>query len=201
MWAVSRYPHNQSTSPHAGGYSQYVRLLSASGAQELQLMVECVEPLTACTVVSDGGAVGWGTISMLLQACPYSALVEFSTHHSRTLLTLAERSLEAALAAGGGSGGSSSGGGVGRGGPSTGRPVLAEQQLAAAVRIGSCLALCWNGGMSGGAFGAASDTYEAKGGLLSQPSRQASRQASEHRLLAWPLRAAGQPTRQAVYYL
>jgi hypothetical protein len=65
--------------------------------QELQLLVECAE-LHAGTAEQHAD-MGWWALGFVLRACPYPVLVEFNTHHGRTLLTLAERSLEAGLAA------------------------------------------------------------------------------------------------------
>jgi hypothetical protein len=126
-----------------------LRFLCATGPQELQLVMECAE-LHGTT---SNRTPKWEALTAVLRACPYPALVEFNTRHGRTLLTLAERSLEAALAAAGPNSGSSvsSGGGA------------QTAQLEAAVQLASCLARCLHGGFQGQAFAGKSNTCEGKG--------------------------------------
>jgi hypothetical protein len=127
-------------------------------------MMECAELEAATTSQLPAN---WDALGSALQACPYTALVEFNTRHSRTLLTLAERSLEAGMAAAGAGGAGSSisssrdghsgnqGGEAGKG-----SPLLVAGQLA------GCLAACLDGATQGGVSAIGTHTPEAVGEAL-----------------------------------
>jgi hypothetical protein len=137
--------------------------MCCAGLEELQLVMECSELYAAVRRVDGQGlAVPWAAMWTALAACPYPALVEFNTRHGRNLLTLAERSLEAALAPGGddsSAGGSSSSGVTGgTGGHGTETRVAAQ--------LVHCLTQCLHGGPQAKASAAAPSTYEAKGGCV-----------------------------------
>jgi len=113
-----------------------------TGPEELQLVMECAE-LEASTAEYSN----WDALELALLSCPYPALVEFNTRHGRTLLTLAERSLEAAAAAAelpdiGSTNTSSS-----RQRRRAARAAAAAQEpaLEAAAGLASCLACCMCG--------------------------------------------------------
>jgi hypothetical protein len=137
--------------------------MRATGPQELQLLLECAEVYQAPTHMPSP-AYHWTHLTFALQACPYPALVEFTTHHGRTLLTLAERSLEAALAAAaagpGGGGGSSSARGTQA---AAGDPM---DLMETASQIFSCLCGCVSGRVRGGACAGSDCSFEAKGEAL-----------------------------------
>jgi hypothetical protein len=132
----------------------------------LQLVLECAELLPDASVLVPGGdpSFQWDALAMILHACPYPALVEFTTHHGRTLLTLAERSLEAGMAAaasGDSSSGSSSSSRAGAGAAAAG---ALHWKVAAA--LGGCLASCLEGRLRGMVSAAGRTTYEARGEAL-----------------------------------
>jgi hypothetical protein len=127
-----------------------------AGPQELQLVLECAELYAA----SHEGYSKWRSLGNAMQACPYPALVEFTTRHGRTLLTLAECSLEAALAAAaGGAATSSSGSGVW-----TSAAAAKDHPWEATEQLFRCLTRCLMGGSRARAGADGSNTYEAKGG-------------------------------------
>jgi hypothetical protein len=124
--------------------------------------MECAELHAAS---QEGTTTFWHALAYAVLACPYQALVEFATHHGRTLLTLAERSLQAALAAStsAGSSGSSSSSGRSRGVPAAAAATTKEHPWEPTEKLVTCLARCLMGGMRATAGAAASNTYEAKG--------------------------------------
>jgi hypothetical protein len=156
------------------------RTVCVAGVQELQLLMECAE-LDAATTTQPH--VDWDALETALHACPYTALVEFNTHHSRTLLTLAERSLEAGLvAAGAGGAGSSSasGGGSGSSSSSRGGARGAHRDggskvppLDVAAELAGCLAAGLDGGNQGGVAAEGTNAPEAVGEAGSLVSRTA----------------------------
>jgi hypothetical protein len=139
-------------------------------------MMECAE-LDAATTAQP--CANWGALGFPLQACPYTALVEFNTHHSRTLLTLAERSLEAGLAAAGAGGAgsssssSASGGGSGRyvARDARGSGAAKVQPLNVAGGLAVCLAACLDGGDQGRVHAAGTCAPEAVGEALAAVRR------------------------------
>jgi hypothetical protein len=110
------------------------------------VVMECAE-LDAATCRRPG--TRWATLKAALHVCPYPALAEFSAQHSRTLLTLAERCVDATLAAAaaaaaapGGTGSSSSGSSRGTqaaaaddAGSSSSRDRSGGTQLGGAVKL------------------------------------------------------------------
>jgi hypothetical protein len=149
----------------------YMYMCVSAGPQELQLVLETTELYAA----SQEGTSRWESLGCLLQACPYPALVEFNTRHGRTLLTLAERSLEAALAlpatASAGrialvrtSTSTSSSSGRSRDGPSD-TASAADMGWEPTASLLTCLSRCLMGGprATAGTGAAGSSSYEAKG--------------------------------------
>jgi hypothetical protein len=148
----------------------------SAGPEELQLLLETTELQAASREGAQEGVSKWYSLDCAMQACPYPALVEFTTHHGRTLLTLAERSLEAALAlpatASGGkasvlrtSTSSSSGSGSSRGGPS-GTGSAADLQWLPTVWLLTCVCRFLMGGpqaIVAAVAAGSSSSYEAKG--------------------------------------
>jgi hypothetical protein len=136
-----------------------------AGPQELQLMLECGE------VYHDPGfpqlyGPQWVSLGVVLQSCPYPALVDFNTHHACTLLTLAERSLEAALAAGSGAG-SSSATTTSSSRSAQGAPGAQVQCLQMAGQLCSCLCHCLSVAQCGTVAASGSKPCEAKGEFFS----------------------------------
>jgi hypothetical protein len=142
-------------------------LLHPPGPQELQLMLECAELYQVPPALQGrrNPVSQWINMTCALAACPYPALVEFNTRHGRKLLTLAERSLEAALAAGAAAASS-------EGGSSTTGVEAANRRqhhMEVAAQQFSCISQALSGGPRGSVFAAGTDTYEAAGELLPQP--------------------------------
>jgi hypothetical protein len=141
----------------AAPYAVHV-CLHAAGPDELQLLLEVAEVYEQ-TIQLPFGAMQWTTMTTALGACPYPALVEFNTRHGRTLITLAERSLEAALAAAAPPGNANS------------RAVAAAakaraQHMEETGQLFSCLCRCLDGGQRGKMSASSSNSYEARGGFL-----------------------------------
>jgi hypothetical protein len=97
---------------------------------------------------------------MALRSCPYAALVEFNTQHGRTLLTLAERNLEAGLPGAAESSGASRSGGSSAAG---GAAVTWRQSMEVAAQQFSCISILLSGIPRGMAYAAGDNTYEAIG--------------------------------------
>jgi hypothetical protein len=101
----------------------------------------------------------------VLRSCPYPALVEFNTRHARNLLTLAERSLEAALAPGGDDSSNTGSSSTGSGGvPGAAGGQAAHIEMAA--QLFCCVTQCLDGGRQGEVSAEGPSICEAKGGLL-----------------------------------
>jgi hypothetical protein len=132
----------------------------SSGVEELQLAMEVAE-LEAATIGSP--RVFWRFLESLLRPCPYPALLEFTTRHGRTLLTLAERSLEAGMEAAAELAdiGSSSSGRRHRSRASREAADMKEQSLEAAAGLASCLVHCLNAFDQGAVAADAPDSLEA----------------------------------------
>jgi hypothetical protein len=134
-------------------------LVCLAGAQQLQLVMECTE---VQVMLGDDSRVNWGPLFVALQSCPYPALVEFNTRHGRTLLTLAERSMKAALAAAdepcdvGSTECSASSSSSSAPAAEADNPQMAEQ-------LGICLSACLDGGARGRMFAGSDRSYEATG--------------------------------------
>jgi hypothetical protein len=130
--------------------------------------MECAELHAATT---DEQFALWHSLGFALAACPYPALVEFATHHGRTLLTLAERSLEAGLsaaaAAAAGGGGSS-----GRGSQAGGAAM--DRHLHAAMMLAGCLSCCLEGGVQGRHLGQNASAIDPAGEAFSTVQLQSS---------------------------
>jgi hypothetical protein len=126
----------------------------------MQLLLECAEVYQILDGMSSFTR-HWSHLTLALAACPYPALVEFNTRHGRTLLTLAERSLEAGMAAGGDGGNSSSGG---RGTQAAARTQA--QHVEVAAQVFTCLTRCLDGGPRAKVSSAGAGSYEAKGETL-----------------------------------
>jgi hypothetical protein len=125
-------------------------------------MLECAElyaPTPLRKILETSGSQ-WVSMALALVSCPYPALVEFNTRQGRTLLTLAERSLEAALAAGASGGDGSSSGTLG------GIQGCANPQdvhLWTANMLFNCLCRCLDGGLQAATPGLRTGLHEAKG--------------------------------------
>jgi hypothetical protein len=112
--------------------------------------MECAELQAATVHHTHPQPIHWHPLHTALKACPYPALVEFSTNHGHTLLTLAESSLAAATAAAvaddvGGSGGRQ------------------ELLLDMTARLATCLGCCFSGGKRGHLHHQGTNSYEAYG--------------------------------------
>jgi hypothetical protein len=148
-------------------YCCFLHMLHPPGRQELQLVLEWAELYQAPPGMNgrQDPADPWTDMTCVLSTCPYPALVAFNTRHGRTLLTLAERSLEAALAAGAATASS-------EGGSSTTQGAAAnrqQHQMEVAAQQFSCICRALNGGQRGNMFAAGTTTYEAAGELLPTP--------------------------------
>jgi hypothetical protein len=134
-----------------------------AGLPELQLLVECAEVHAA--TAERNTDLGWYALSAVLRACPYSILVEFNSHYGRTLLTLAEGSLEAGLAAEAAAGRTAGGASSSRDPPAgAGGGVL---HLEVAAELANSLRICLRSEVQARqhAQGDAS-SFEAQGGCL-----------------------------------
>jgi hypothetical protein len=155
------------TEPPLTLYMAATLLSILPGPQELQVVMECAE-LDAAT--SGRPAIQWRTLEAALKACPYPALVTFTTQHSHTLLTLAERSFEAAVArdAGAASAGSSSSSSSrdryrnrSRGTQVGGAAKM--EPMAVALALAGCLARCPDSFEEGGVSAAGAGTCADEG--------------------------------------
>jgi hypothetical protein len=126
--------------------------------------MECAE-LDAAT--TDQPFVLWSTLEDALQSCPYPALVEFNTHHARTLLDLAENAVDAALAAAAAAAPNGAGGGTASSSSSRNRSkgeAAGAPLVDVASELAGCLARCLYGGTRC-LFTASADSLEAAGGM------------------------------------
>jgi hypothetical protein len=129
-----------------------------TGPEELQLVMECAE-LEASTAEYSN----WDALELALLSCPYPALVEFNTRHGRTLLTLAERSLEASLAAAAAAA-SAAAVATGHGVSGMRDDGGAKAHLSGeAAQLATCSTSCLGGARRAKAFAQGGDSYEAKG--------------------------------------
>jgi hypothetical protein len=138
-----------------------------TGSEELQLLLECAEVYQQPAQLPDE-TQPWAHVFAAIVSCPYPALVEFNTRHGRTLLTLAERSLEAALAAAAAAGpGDSSGRSSSSSSSNRARQAPMEtpaNRMKAAGHLATCLCCCLSGEKRMEAA-AGSNCYESKCGF------------------------------------